>query len=93
MDDSERLRAEVDRLRTQRDAALAEVRRLSRVNEYEWQDHLATLDRMTRAEAKVRTVEELCDTPVAYVVVTALRAALAKADRLSRTDPRLSQAG
>jgi hypothetical protein len=93
MDDSERVRAEIDRLRAQRDAALAEVRQLSRVNEREWAAHLEVLDRMTRAEAKVRAVEDLCDTPVAYVVVTSLRAALAKADRLSGADPRLPQAG
>jgi hypothetical protein len=92
-DDGERLRAELADLRTQRDAALAEVRHLSRVNEREWADYLAMFHRMTRAEAKVRAVEDLCAEPVGYVVVLSLRAALAGEDRLSRRDPGLRQAG
>jgi hypothetical protein len=90
--DSERLRAEVDRLRTERDAALEQVRHLSRVNEREWAEHVELSGRAARAEAQVRAIEELCRAPVTYVVVTALRAALIKAARPSWVDRPLPEA-
>jgi hypothetical protein len=88
-----RLAAEVERLRGQRDAALAEVRKLSAVNDREWIDYLAVVDRVTRAEAQVRAIEALCAPPGSYVLVLAIKAALATATRRSGLDRALPEAG
>ena len=80
-DEVRRLVAQVRRLELQRDAALAEVRHLSRVNEREWADYLRTSERLSCAEAQVRAVEALCAPPVGEVAVLSIRAALATAAR------------
>jgi hypothetical protein len=83
------LGAEVEHLRRQRDTALAEVRRLSRVHDREWADHVELTQRMRRAEAQVHAVEALCAPPVDYVVVLSIRAALATAARRAENAWRL----
>jgi hypothetical protein len=88
-----RLTVEVERLRRQRDTALAEVRRLSRVHDREWTDHVEMAERMRRAEAQVRAVEALCAPPVDYVVVLSIRAALATAARRAENTWRLPDTG